>query len=233
MKKYEFGKFDEDYGYQIISLVDIPSIEVRKGDEGGFIKHEYSLSHLGNCWVSEGATVSEFASVSGNAYIGKHVSVEDNAKVYGNAYILDCEEDSWGASRIMGNSQIYDNAIIDHVLTYDSINVYESANVSYSYLSGYSQIFGHADVSSVFSYDNSKIYGRAVVKGVMLFDNSQVYDKAYVYSIPSGTILNPGPVTKLHKNAKIYGTAKVRLNGSLSGTRNGGRLDILKKLFLE
>ena len=45
--------------YRIRALKDVPSIEVKSGDLGGFIEKESNLSQEGNAWVAGNAQVSE------------------------------------------------------------------------------------------------------------------------------------------------------------------------------
>lgn len=71
-------------GYcQIRALRDIPEIDVSKGDLGGFVSSQTSLSHNGNSWVFEGGYIGDSAIVEGDAIVG------DGAVVTGTAHVKD------------------------------------------------------------------------------------------------------------------------------------------------
>lgn len=69
--------------YQIRALRDIPEIDVSKGDLGGFVSSQTSLSHNGNSWVFEGGYIGDSAIVEGDAIVG------DGAVVIGTAHVKD------------------------------------------------------------------------------------------------------------------------------------------------
>lgn len=69
--------------YQIRALHDIPEIDVSKGDLGGFVSSQTSLSHNGNSWVFEGGYIGDSAIVEGDAIVG------DGAVVTGTAHVKD------------------------------------------------------------------------------------------------------------------------------------------------
>lgn len=69
--------------YQIRALRDIPEIDVSKGDLGGFVSSQTSLSHNGNSWVFEGGYIGDSAIVEGDAIVG------DGAVVTGTAHVKD------------------------------------------------------------------------------------------------------------------------------------------------
>lgn len=71
-------------GYcQIRALRDIPEIDVSKGDLGGFVSSQTSLSHNGNSWVFEGGYIGDSAIVEDDAIVG------DGAIVTGTAHVKD------------------------------------------------------------------------------------------------------------------------------------------------
>lgn len=82
MKKYEMIYDDEMKMYRIKALIDIPSINVKVGNFGGFIEKENNLSHKDNCWIFDNAEVFGNARVYGNAIIS------GNARVYGDARVF-------------------------------------------------------------------------------------------------------------------------------------------------
>lgn len=74
---------DGDGYYQIRALRDIPEIDVSKGDLGGFVSSQTSLSHNGNSWVFEGGYIGNSAIVEGDAV------VQNGAVVTGTAHVKD------------------------------------------------------------------------------------------------------------------------------------------------
>lgn len=72
---------------QIRALRDIPEIDVGKGDLGGFVSSQTSLSHSGNSWVFEGGYIGANAIVEGNAIVGEGATVTGTAHVNDNAVI--------------------------------------------------------------------------------------------------------------------------------------------------
>ena len=113
MKKYELvnpQKVNDLILYQVKALRDFAY--VKTGDLGGWIEKEHNLSHEGDCWVYDDATVS------GNA------RVFDNAKVYGNAIV-------YGNARVSGNAEVFDNArVIGNALVSGNARVFDNALVS-------------------------------------------------------------------------------------------------------
>lgn len=114
MKKYELtnetyagaGASFIDTLYRIRALRDFGN--VKKGALGGFVKSEDNLSHDGNCWIWDAATVYDNARVSGDAQILDCAEVWRNAKIYGNARIS-------GDASVGGNAEVFGNA---HVTEY-------------------------------------------------------------------------------------------------------------------
>ena len=78
-KKYEFTT-EEKNGLKRIKAIRSFG-NVLAGELGGFIEKNENLSHSGNAWVSDNASVFGDASVFGNAW------VSDNASVFGNAWL--------------------------------------------------------------------------------------------------------------------------------------------------
>lgn len=85
--------------YRIVALRDFAY--VKKGDKGGYVESEDNLSHVGNCWVFDKASVSD------NALVRDDALVYDDARVLGNARVL-------GKTCVLGNAKI-SNGIITNV----------------------------------------------------------------------------------------------------------------------
>ena len=92
MKKYELTEesiqlFDRTL-YRIKALIDIPSINVKKGDLGGFVESERNLSQEGNCWMADEAIVFGEAKVFGAARVFGEAKVFGEAIVFGEAEVF-------------------------------------------------------------------------------------------------------------------------------------------------
>ena len=122
--------------YRIKALVDILNI-VKAGELGGYVESEKNLSHEGNCWVGDGA------SVYGNAYVYGDAQVYGDAKVYGNA-------------QVSGNAKVYNDAYI-----YGDAYVYDDAQVyGDTYISGNTKVGKDALISSNNDYTTISGFGR-------------------------------------------------------------------------
>ncbi|MBB4077282.1 carbonic anhydrase/acetyltransferase-like protein (isoleucine patch superfamily) [Bartonella fuyuanensis] len=154
--------------------------DVKTGDLGGFIEKESNLSHEGNCWVYDNATVFWEAVVSDNAKIHDNACINRNAKVYGNAVVND---DAWvfGANaHVYGNAKINDNAIVRGQV-YDNAFVCNKANIVFdAKISDNAKIADNAYVKG-FVYGNAKILGSARIDwAAHVYDNAVVSDNVYV-----------------------------------------------------
>ncbi len=123
-KKYELIK-EKDY-YRIKALKDFQLITgevIRKGDFGGLVEGEHTLSQEGNCWIGyharaskhsrviDNAVMKDFSrafdnpTISGNVIMEDYSLTRDNATVSGNVVMKDF---SWAK----GDSIITENAVL-------------------------------------------------------------------------------------------------------------------------
>lgn len=111
--------------HRIIAARDIPEINVKKGQLGGYIESERNLSHRGTAWVFqtikdnktydgkvyeqasviEGATVRGEARVHGKACLSGQFAAYDEAHLYGNFR-------GTGYGKAAGNVDARDNTMI-------------------------------------------------------------------------------------------------------------------------
>jgi hypothetical protein len=105
MKKYELVPQENTNLFRIRALRDIPEINVKAGDLGGYIEEEPNLSHYGNCWVYEGVVIHGNARVYDNARVYGYAVVRGNARVYGNAVVF-------AGAQISGDAMVYHDAIV-------------------------------------------------------------------------------------------------------------------------
>lgn len=164
--------------YQIKALKDIPVIGVEKGDLGGYVSSEISLSHSGNSWVFEGGYIGGSAIIEGDAIVGDGATVTGTAHVKDNAVI--CRGVVVDGNAIVGgdviirHGNISKGAVItkqNHYLFIDNANgngapctIYntESGMVGAS-VAGYSNsnwkdLFLNLNVSTVMSRDIMKAH---------------------------------------------------------------------------
>lgn len=95
-KKYELITedticVDNSTLYRIRALRDFA--DVHAGDLGGYVEAERNLSHAGDCWIYNKASVYDLAMVRENAQVG------GNARVGGNALIM-------GYALVRGNARV-------------------------------------------------------------------------------------------------------------------------------
>lgn len=163
---------------QIRALRDIPEIDVGKGDLGGFVSSQTSLSHSGNSWVFEGGYIGGSAIVEGDVIVGDGATVTGTAHVKDNAVI--CRGVVVDGNAIVGgdviirHGNINKGAVItkqNHYLFIDNANgngapctIYntESGMVGAS-VAGYSNsnwkdLFLNLNVSTVMSRDIMKAH---------------------------------------------------------------------------
>lgn len=187
--------------YRIKALKDIPRFNVKAGDIGGYVEHNYNLSQNNDCWIGNDAVVTGNAEVYGCAY------VYDSAEIYGTANIYD-------GARVHGHASIGENATI-----FENAEVSGSANVL-----GDAIICGDAKVSNGRIEGNVCIQGNAVVSGLgYITDYVQVYGDAqlinfgtisghvriYDHALIDGDHIYCHGYARIHSDAKLYDEAYI------------------------
>ena len=89
--------------HRIRALRDIPSVGVKSGDLGGWIKEEHNLCQNGDAWVYGDAEVYGDARVFGDAEVYGYARVCGDARVYGYAWVF-------GDARVYGYARVCSNA---------------------------------------------------------------------------------------------------------------------------
>ena len=117
------NKYKIRHDNRIVALKPGPWGDV--GTVGGFVQSESNLSHVGDCWVYDDA------SVAGKAYVFGDAQVSDGAWVFGNANIF-------GDARISGDARVYDD-----VEVFGNVEVFGDALVS-----GDAKVCGNAWVAA-------------------------------------------------------------------------------------
>lgn len=139
-KKYEITDIKhpkKPWLRRIRALRDIPFVDVKTGDLGGYVERPTNLSQAGECWIKDDAMVYDKARVYGNARVDGSAQVYGNARVYGFARI------AWGA-QVSDDAQVYDEAEVNVVAR----------------VQGAAQVYGKARV-----YGGTTVSGTAKVSG--------------------------------------------------------------------
>lgn len=103
------GEFDKTRtGYRIISLVDIPSIGVVAGDQGGFVSGPYNLSHEGDCWIFDDAAALDNSRVIDDAVMKDRSEIRDFAMISDRLTMRDSSYIG-GNQRLSGDFDLYGN----------------------------------------------------------------------------------------------------------------------------
>ncbi len=137
---------------------------VKKGDLGGLVESEDSLSQQGQCWIY----YSEKEPFDSKVY--------GSAKVYGDA-IIDFD------SEVSGGAEVYDNAhITNGSKVYNDAKVYGKAYIENSKVHGENtEVYGNAAVSDSEVYEESKVYGSANVWDQAKIYRSKIYENGAVH----------------------------------------------------
>ena len=162
--------------YRIQALCHIPKHGVRRGDIGGYVSSAETLSQDGSCWIGYNAAAMGNVQVRDDAYLGdKAVAICD----FFNSIIV-----------IEDSARVFDNAKI----TISKLVSEEENPKMVSRISGYTEIFGNAKISSldeasghVRIFDDANIHfalkvsGNAEVKGrAILHHGSTIMGKSVI-----------------------------------------------------
>lgn len=193
-KKFTLSNISKPYGDKLVYRIIANETfgDVYEGTLGGYVEHEYNLSHEGNCWIYDNAIVAENATVSGNATLHDNAIVTENASIYGDAKLYN-NVIVTGKSKVFECARLYDNAYVT-----SRASIYGSARISgRSYISGNAKIYGYTEIegrttvtedAEVFGYNItingiSKIYENAIVYGnniKFMFGEYNISNNAYI-----------------------------------------------------
>ncbi|UNY39866.1 glucosamine N-acyltransferase [Bacillus phage vB_BauM_KLEB27-3] len=165
--------------HRIEALKDIDTMNVLKGDLGGFVESENNLSQEGDCWIFHDAMVYHNARVYENASVFHDAKVFDDAKVFGKSIISD-DANIFGSAQInklsyvSGQAKVYDNAIVtDYSNIRSDAEVFGNAKIFHSHIEVGSKIFGNATLKNRSYIRESKISSNQTFKGIYL-NNAQI-----------------------------------------------------------
>lgn len=114
--------------HRIQALRDIPEINVKQGDLGGWISGLENLSQEGTCWIFGEAVVTGKAKVKEHALIRDRAIICDNALIYGFAQICDSVVIG-GYCAISGNTIIASTHILKGRLVLGSQTLIDSHSI--------------------------------------------------------------------------------------------------------
>ena len=229
-KKYELIESDREGLYRIKALKDFCNdvTKIKKGDIGGYVASEDNLSHEGNCWLFDDATVYDKAYVSGNAFVCGNVQIYGHALVTDNTFIGD-------------NARIFDHAVID-VRGYvcDRARIYGHAKVR-SHVCGWAEVYGHAIVQCfAFIGNNAKVYDNAVIEGsAIVVDDAKIHGDvkvngdAYVCGDAIISSINDYIVIKNNWSSGRYITWTRSNNMWRAGCFHGTSEELIKKAYAD
>ncbi|QLB42458.1 MULTISPECIES: hypothetical protein [Mannheimia] len=238
MKKYCLTESTEEVDgktvYQIQALIDIPSIDIKKGDLGGYVEGEHNLSHEGDAWIYDTALVMDNAKVYGSAQV-RYSKLTDNAEIFDNVRIVyESETESeleytqvWVGEdakiygdvmlrnnrrlHILGNTKVYGRTIFCNNIEINISRNVEIFDVNFSD-NVKVDVFDNAKVlDSILAYNHYiDIYESAVIKSSRIQFNQYLYIKgsAYINGLVSNSCnLSLGDYLKIY--GKICGTPKL------------------------
>ena len=174
--------------YRIKALRDIPMHGVKKGDLGGEVTSEFTLSQEGECWIGRGAKVFGGVTVTENAYIGdkasvfnevyaKSIQIAGNVRIHGSARVYLSSSAGYlpDYSLIRGNVNIYDDAqVINLCLAEGNVDIYGQATLlGVKHITGVVDICGTASINQgVVITGDSRIVDNAVIEEEATVHNS-------------------------------------------------------------
>ena len=184
---------------RIRALRDIPKINVKTGDVGGFVSSDQNLSQDGNCWIFDDASVTgdaevteqatihhharviNFAKVTGDVRVMDHASVTGYSNISGHATVMNCATVA-GYAFVTGNSTLKGHCWVrDDARIRQNATICEHCSISDSAIvQGYVTVAGHAIVRHEASLsDYCDIRGYAVIRG-----RSKISGAARIYGNP-------------------------------------------------
>jgi len=167
--KYELIPLSEKHklyntgiNYQIKALKDIPEINVKKDDYGGFVNNFDNLSKEGNCWIFANAKVFDNAKVLDNTLMYDNSELHNNSKIFNNAEL-------YHNSKMFDNTKMHDNSkMFDNSEMHNSSNLYNNAIMCNNAIMYDNSIM--IDDSKML--DNSRMYGNS-----KMCNYSKMFDK--------------------------------------------------------
>lgn len=184
--------------YRIEAVNEIPSLNVKKGDKGGFIEKEQNLDNFS--WVADNAIVYNNAKILHGALVKGNASIHDSAIIDGNKTIID------GEAEVSGNAHLQSTILNDFAKVSGNVIV---SNIGTLKMSGKASLSGKIliDGNAIFADDSSVIgIGSGLYIGSASFaDNAEIE--------ASGQI---GNNLSFIGKTNIFGTVNIKANAKYS-----------------
>ena len=174
-QKYQFTNKQRQHGN--ITVWQIQATEafgrIHKAQLGGWVESEQNLSHIGNCWIDTGCTVTGSAYIRDNAQIMGAAEVSENALVMDNA-LVDQNAQIAGNACIAGSSIVKGYAVIkgrarirEKAVVYEQAVIHEDGCVEgESKVGGKAMVFGAAVICKKVSIHGSVwVFGQIRLEG--------------------------------------------------------------------
>lgn len=131
----------EEYKVFVIkALRDIPRHKVKKGDLGGFVYSDQTLSQEGDCWMAEQAIASENVRITGNALLKEGCNISGSVQISGNCVL----DNVFANKRVKISGDCY----LSRVTVYDDCSVSGNVKIINTYERYRLGIFGTAQIHS-------------------------------------------------------------------------------------
>ena len=126
--------------------------DVHQGDLGGWIEREGNLSHDGNCWVADDATVLGNAKVRDDAIVKGSAEVKDSAKVE-NLAVVDGHAHIRDNARVKGHATVTNAVVCDRATISGRMHITGGRNIGGNALLSGGAIIDSWDVITVLYRD--------------------------------------------------------------------------------
>lgn len=221
MKKFQMTEesiiYHEETYYRIQALRDIPRWNVKKGDKGGFIQNEKSLSPEGDCWIADYALVDKNSRVTKNSLVRDRAKITNGSTISGLAII---QGDS-----VIAESQIKGCTAEGQLLKIPVIS--DNVQIRNTFIQGYFEITDDVKIEK----SDLKTYFES---DCLILSENGVLNKVGIYGdlFTNGSV-NMGEVKAYNIMLKVRHKAQlmnVVLDGSDSNKRN--RVSLYRNAWL-
>jgi UDP-3-O-[3-hydroxymyristoyl] glucosamine N-acyltransferase len=143
---------------RIRAIKDIPGLNVRVGDLGGFLQFTENLAHEGDCWVAEESMVHGlFTRISGNAMVFGQAVVEGGSNIKSGVVIDEqahvYKSDIWGL-----DIHIRGDVVLEHsTVNGESIQFEGEARISKIFMNHHVKRV-KIDQKAIIEHDNGSLY---------------------------------------------------------------------------
>jgi carbonic anhydrase/acetyltransferase-like protein (isoleucine patch superfamily) len=205
------GKQVEHKMHRIVALRDIPRMNVKAGELGGWVNRRGILSHEGDCWIGGEAKVYiEYANNSSR--ISDNALVTDQAIIYGsgetaieiyqearvNQGVKVITNSRGCVSHIYGSARLFGNAVAKNPLEITGTISGDAAVLERSSVMGDAHVCGQSTIKSSIVLDMAHVMGNACVTNKSTVSGNSI--------ITDGAEVNGA---NIRGHAMVSGVAKV------------------------